>query len=90
MHVYLATIMEQQTIRRRAANAICNIICQSYLEPMDPLAKERRNSFHFFARKWYRTGEFLRGTFGQTFFQILCLIWIEGPMICTFAGTENA
>jgi hypothetical protein len=43
-----------------------------------------------FAEKWYRTGEFLRGTFGQTFFQILCLIWIEGPMICTFAGTENA
>jgi hypothetical protein len=53
--------------------------------------RERRNSFHSFAEKWYwyRTGEFLRDIFGQTFYQILCPIWIEEPMTYTFAGTGN-
>ena len=37
----------------------------------------------------HRTGEFLRGIFGQTFYQILCPIWIEEPMTYTFAGTGN-
>jgi len=56
---------------------------------MELSGKERRNSFHFFVEKWYRTGEFLRGIFGQTFYQILCPIWIEEPMTYTFAGTGN-